>query len=145
MTAVFLPLKEEELIGDFLSSLSFWLRRPGFPKHRTHHNYVLSKLFQKPSVLSSGSTQHPSREQSFHHWLQGSHSSRVSGLAIPHHCPLLPLLQPLFVPCPSFGSHPMLVQRARALCTASFWSMPVLPLFRKPTERQLHSEAQTSC
>lgn len=41
MTAVFLPLKEEELIGDFLSS---WVKRSRFPEHCTHYNYVLSAL-----------------------------------------------------------------------------------------------------
>lgn len=76
MTAVFLPLKEEELIGDFLSSLSFQLRRPRFPMHCTHHNYVLPRLVQKP---------------------------QVSSLAIPYHCPFLPLLQLLSVPCPSLA------------------------------------------
>lgn len=98
MTAVFLPLKEEELIGDFLSSLSFQLRRPRFPMHCTHHNYVLPRLVQK---------------------------SQVSSLAIPYHCPFLPLLQLLSVPCPSLAHtqhcaktlcsvHRVLVKRVRA-------------------------------
>lgn len=55
MTAVFLPLKEEVLIGDFLSSLSFQLKRPRFPMHCTHHNYVLPRLVQKSQIQSCNS------------------------------------------------------------------------------------------
>lgn len=69
------------------------------------------------SVLSSGCTQHPSREQPFHHWLQGSHSSRA--LQSIWSCNSLPLPPPTFAsasacPLTFLGSHPRLW---KALCS----------------------------